>query len=323
MAKKPQTATFSRALHLLQISEDDFRELMTAHKISIVSTEFGPGIAYTDLMRLAYLPQIPDLARKALLADAGRKEHDAAPHEQQAFERAIEQMLKQYSEDLDTIIAIHAKYDAQIRPLFSKTPEAAAYSLLARAMSLMHMVLTAFHHRHFEAIVLLRLIDEAANLAEYFLIERDTPQGKKDLHAWYCENYSPSQSVCRASIDKWFAQMPISAGLPSMGALLNDLYDAKSKPVHNAHHSIMEGYKSAREKGQLVGLGFEYGDCSNLRKLHELVEFAKSSIWTLVQSISICFMALHRILDKSDIDVLTAMNQRLGGDMHIRRGFQW
>jgi hypothetical protein len=274
MAKTQSHITFGHALHLLQIGGSDFRILLDTHNIPTVDTDFGPGISYSDLMRLVHLPEIPDLTRKARLAACIRVEQDSLPPAKDAFERDMGRMLSEYSSQLDVLVGIHSKYDSKILPILSETAETASYSLLARALSLMRLAVSGLRQRHFDTIVLLRLIDEAINLSEYFLIEKDSSEGKQALVAWFRTNYSPKQSDCRTSIDRWFSQMPISKGLPSFGSIMKDLYEGKSKPVHNTHHSIFETYHCVRHGNLLSGAGFDYGYSRDLRKLHQLIEFA-------------------------------------------------
>ncbi len=279
----------------------------------------GPSISKKDFLALAYSAELPALVQKALQAQTLRRESDESTGKNRVFIEESRYALIKYRAYIKTIETIHAKYNDSIRAIFQESPESAAYILLAQSISFLKMAIDSLDDRHFEAATLLRPIDEAIALAEYFLIEKDSPQGKGNLAAWFHENRSPSNSVCRESIDKYTSSLSGGSDGPSMGLVMNRVYQAKSKLIHNAHHSIMETYKTQVTKEGLVGIGFDYGQSSDPRKLHELISFYQSSIWTLTQAMLICFSGLTKILSEQDLKTLYTLHSTFFKEMNERR----
>lgn len=307
------------AIHILQISEVDFEVLIQQKNIKVESSGLEAAISFDDFQVLINLPEISSLVRRAFRAQSIRRLKDESSGQNRVFLQYIDDLLIRYRAHLKTIESIHLKYNNTIKPFAHQTSESASYILIARSISLLRMAIDSIADKHFEAIILLRHIDESIALAEYFLIERNSEKGKSDLKSWFMENISPSYATCRDSIDKYLTSVPTSNDGPSMAMLMKRIYHGKSKPVHNAHHSIMETYNAQPIDDGLTEIGFDYGVSSNPRKLYELTAFYESSIWTLVQSMIMCFSALYSLLSKEDFQTLNGLNLEFYKNMEQRR----
>lgn len=307
------------AIHMLQVSEEGFDSLIKTYNIQLNTSEMGLSMSKENFRVLLQSKELPGLVEKALRAVALRRELDGLSNLDKKFQEEIDRRLLAYRAYIKTIESIHVKYHDKIDPLHNASPESAAYILFANAISQLKMAIDSLADRHFGAIALLRHIDEAIALAEYFLIERNSIKGKDDLSAWFHENRSPSNSTCRESISKWASSIPVGNEGPSMESVLKTLYRAKSKPVHNAHHSIMETYKTETTKEGVKGVSFDYGASSNPRKLHELVEFYQSTIWTLTQAMLMCFSGLAKLFIEEDNQTLQRFNVQFFKEMQQRQ----
>lgn len=314
MNKPPKIVYFYDVVHTLRISDHGLNTLIKSRNIQVTNAEMGPAISESDFLSLAYSSDILPFVQKTLRVESSRRQEDKISGADNRFIEGSAQALIKYRAYIRTIEAIHANYNESLDPNFKETPESAAYILLARSISYLKMAIDSLQDKHFESIILLRPIDEAIALAEFFLIERHSALGKSTLEAWYHENHSPSNTICRKSIDKYLSSMPITNPGPPIGLLMKRLYHGKSKPLHNAHHSIMETYNTVLTDDVLYGVGFDYGLSSHPRKLHELVLFYQSSIWSVALGMLFCFSILTKILTAQDNDTIIALNRSFFSD---------
>jgi hypothetical protein len=318
MNKSTELVYLDDSAHVLRISDHDLYTLIKSKNIQVTKAELGPAISKSDFLALAYSSDILPLVQKTLRFDVARRLKDKSSGADIRFGEDSAQKIIKYRAYIGTIEAIHAKYNDLINPNFQETPESAAFILMARSISYLRMAIDSLQDKHFEAIILLRPIDEAIALAEYFLIERESVMGKSNLEAWYRENHSPSNAICRESIDRYLSSKPIANLGPPIGLLMKKLYYGKSKPIHNAHHSIMETYNTTMKNDGLSGVGFDYGISSHPRKLQQLVMFYQSSIWNVAMGMMICFAALTNVLSDQDKNTLIALNRSFLGEANAR-----
>ena len=314
MNKPPDIVYFNDAVHVLRISDRELYILIKSRNIQLSNSEMGPAISKDDFLSLAYSSDIIPSIQKTLQFESSRRQKDKISGADSHFNEDSAQKLIKYRAYVGTIEAIHAKYNDIINPNFRETPDSAAYILLARSISYLRMAIDSLQDKHFEAIILLRPIDEAVALAEYFLIAKDSGEGKTNLESWYRENHSPSNTTCRKCIDTYMSSLPAANLGPPIGLLMRRLYHGKSKPLHNAHHSIMETYNTALTKDGLSGVGFDYGYSSNPRKLHQLVLFFQSSIWSVSMGMLFCFSIFTKTLTEQDSNTLITLNRSFLGE---------
>ena len=233
----------------------------------------------------------------------------------------IATLIAQYREYIETLEEIYKTYHDQVGPLHSESASSAAYILYAKVIRLLNMACLCLEHHFWDALILFRPIDEAVELAQYFILTEGSPQGLEHLRRWFRENHSPKNEKCRKVIGEYMdSVVPPKPGQKLFKEVMKELHYKKSKAIHYTHHDIMETYRAKIDNGLLTGLGFDYGSCSYPRKMLEVTELFQSSIWTAVQGFLMCFK--DRLpLSQEHVERLMALDrlfstQTSGGSPH-------
>jgi hypothetical protein len=173
------------------------------------------------------------------------------------------------------------------------------------------MTCTSLEHRFWDSLILLRPIDEAVQLAEYFASFGKEEPGATRLRAWFHEDESPKNAIIREALAKQMDQiLGDQSGKPSKG-LLGELHNKKSKELHHTYNGMWEMHRTKIDNGKLVHTGFDYGACSSPRQLLEITRFFESSIWTAVQGFVLCFRE-QLPLEAKHIQTLMDLDQQFG-----------
>jgi hypothetical protein len=317
----PRYVTVEEAMHTLRVAPLHMKNWVREGRVELFDTSEGKAIRWLEFKKSAHSQEARAAALEGLANETARRESDDVTGLSQQFKNEIAQLVQEYYAHIDTLERIHRKYHNQLDVLSTESSIVAAYIIFSKILTLLRMTCVCLDHHYWDAMALLRSIDEAVLLAEYFATSGNTTQGKKHLEEWFRENRSPSNSVCREAIDKFFTSLPPGQEASIFGSAMRNLYQAKSKPVHNTLNDIMEVYRTRLENGKLLGVGFDYGPCSYPRKMLGLVHFFRSSIWTTAQSFQICFQLAAPMLDREDIDTLFNLNLRFLSEINRGREF--
>lgn len=296
-------------MSLLRVSERRMRTWIREGRVVVHMAPDGKeAMKMSDLKTLAHSPEAHEAALEGLAWEAQRREADELSGRNSQFSEEIARRVMRYREYIQTVEDIHSYYGNRLDVLHDESAVVAAYLLYAKVISLLKMTCLCLEHHFWNALILLRPIDEAIQLAEYFIhIETDT-QGVQNLRKWFRENRSPQNAVCRQAIGKYMDSIaPLTTNRP-LEAVMVELHGKKSKEVHHTCNGIWETYRAKIENGKLVPIGFDYGPCSHPRKILEVAEFFQSSIWTALQGFLLCFY--ERLpLEQDHIDRLKALEQ--------------
>jgi len=91
--------------------------------------------------------------------------------------------------------------------------------------------------------------------------------------------------------------------------LINEIYQKKSKMIHPTRNTILEVIKFSSEDKRSLPNSFDYKSCSYTKKIYQLTDFFKSSVWTAIQGFYICFYK-KMPLKKDDMDILIKLNDK-------------
>lgn len=207
--------------------------------------------------------------------------------------------------DLETI---HRKYLQSVNDLGYETKIMAAYLIFSRLISVLKMCCLCQEHDYWHWGSQLREVDEGLTLAEYFITAGDSPKGSNYLHRWFRQNYAPKDSVCRDVISESLATNDRSYTKEDNLALMEELYEKKSKLTHQTFGSIREITKFKILNGMALIDKIEYGPTEYQRKLLELTVSFRSNLLTCFPSFLKCFQSL---LNKEDILLLCDISREL------------
>jgi hypothetical protein len=309
------------AAHAMRISLLQMRDWIRESKLETTDGPLGLLITESAFKKMAHSTELADITIQATINEARRRQSDNESGLAKNFTVQISQIILEYRSHLGTLQHIHSKYKEKYNILHNQTADVAAYILHARAISLLRMACLCLENHYWESLLFLRPVDEALQLAEYFVISARSPEGKEALLEWFRENKSPSNSVCRDAIDKFSRTLSPHWDNDKLANAMNKIYHAKSKPVHNALNNIMETYQTFVEDGKLIDGGFDYGPCTYPRKVIGLVHFFGSSIWTTVQCFLLCMRLGNIQFEQIDIDALDSLNQRFLKEIDMGREY--
>jgi len=298
------------AAHILGVPIEVFPDLVRALGCQVLEDPWStPCLEYSEFQKLYDHPQVLELAQDAALNEAELRVRDKMSGANDRFVREIREKLVEYREYIRQLQRVHHKYLDRIQPLQRRNGLSAAYLLYARAINLLHLGCVCIEAGYWNAGIVLRQIDEAIQVAEYFSASESTPEYQRDVERWFRENRSPQPSNMRKAAAKRLGDLMGQDQGERHHYVMNELYDLKSKWIHPTFSPVRETLHTAPKDHQAVVVGFDYEGSTFPRKLHEITLFYRSSIWTAVQGFMLSFQ--HQIpLDPVDAEELLALNRK-------------
>ena len=312
--KRPKIEKLIRidnAIYILRVSPGLFRSWQDEGRFEVILNRNGKQcITENDLRRLAYSDDKAQASHEAFMRYAQGRIEDEITGQDSAFDDGIRKNIKKYRNYHKMIEKIHSNYGNRVDLTRDETALAAAYALHAKVLNLLNMACLTLEHHYWYASLLLRPIDEAIDLAEYFIIKEGTKVGEKHLKGWFRENKSPPHSTCRKAISEFMGTLLGGKTTDIHEETLSDLYGSKSKSVHPTFNEIMMVlFKPQFRNTETYSSDFDYGQCNNLRELYELSFSFQSSIWSTVQGFLFCFQDRMPLYEK-DMEILFSLNKR-------------
>lgn len=242
--------------------------------------------------------------RKAISAENMAKQNHKGMYEQLKIERF--KLLKFYESCFRKLASIHKKYIGLANGYGHESPEIAGFLLFSRAITTLKMFCNSQKEGFWYSGALIREIDESVALAQYFILTKDSKEGKKNLHKWFRQNNIPENSYCRKATADHMNQFA-SDDEKNNKQLLDEIYNKKSKFTHPSYAAIRDVLDYELTDQGIFIKKFEYGICSNEEKMYELTHFFESSIWTVFQAFYECF--LHLPITLEDRQFLKGMDR--------------
>ncbi len=196
-------------------------------------------------------------------------------------------LLKDYTGYISDLESLHKFCCERVNSHHHESAVTAAYLLFSKVISCLKIGVLSIENGLWYGGSVIREIDEALDLAHYFVICENTNKGTDALHKWFRQNYAPPHYVCREAISKHFAKIS-GEDEENHKNLMNELYQLKSKWTHPTYSSIREITQFDTSSGIEIG-NIEYGGITFENKLIELTHFFRSSIWSSFQVFHILF----------------------------------
>ncbi len=228
--------------------------------------------------------------RKSILLEKGARRRSQGAHREQSD--AIDQNIGSLRAYVDRLEVIHQHYLLQVNDCGYESSEMAAYLLLSRVISTLKMCCMCATNRYWYWGSLLREIDEALDVALYFVISSKTEAGKKAIRDWFRLNEAPRHSKCREQISKHQASLNLGYTESNHMELMAELYNKKSKFTHPTYRVIREVTEFEIFSGEVRLNNIDYGPCASEHSILELVDFFQTSILIACQSFLRCFWEL-------------------------------
>ncbi len=207
-------------------------------------------------------------------------------------------LLKDYTGYISNLENLHKSCCERIKFHHHESSITAAYLLFSKVISCLKMGVLSIEHGFWYGGSVIREIEEALDLAHYFVICQNTSKGQVTLHQWFRHNRAPPHFVCREAISKHFAKLS-GADEEDHKDLMNELYQLKSKWTHPTYSSIREVTQFDTNSGIEI-VNIEYGGITFERKLIDLTHFFRSSIWSSFQVFQLCFFTNLPLTDNEN-----------------------
>ncbi|HKW85429.1 MAG TPA: hypothetical protein VJM82_00005 [Nitrospiraceae bacterium] len=285
-------------------------QLVANCQIAVRMTPDGKqSIIRSDFESLAHSPEAKEASLQGLIQQIQTRENDETTDRNAFFGGEITRRLQHYRQCVQILEEIHRYYHDRLDLVRDESAVVAAYLLFGKVIRLLKMACLCLEHHFWETLLLLRPIDEAVHLAEYFICAENTEPGAKDLKKWFRMNWSPKDQTCRQAIGRYLDSMTGETSVQTSAELISELYGKKSKELHHTYNGIWEIHRAKLDSnGRPVSIGIDYGPCSYTRKVLEITEFFQASIWTALQSFLLCFKE-RLSLEQNHIARLMNLNQ--------------
>ena len=309
MNKKHTIIAIDDAAHNLCLLQVDFEEWIKTDRPKIYKDYRGrDSLSSEYISECINKPDYKDKLFRSLKSEYDRRESDQVDKQIDYFKSERAKLLKDYKQYIKDLESLHTKYLDKIDVFESETAVTAAYILFAKVISLLNLTRDCIERDYWFAGTMLRDIDETLDVALYFIISESTALGQKNLKKWFRANEAPKHKICREAIAEWETAINPEHDKENNKSLMNELYHKKSKWTHPTLSSILDIIKYNISNGKIKVEGFDYHVCSYERRLYELTQFFRSSIWSSFQIFLICFR--HSIpMEKEDIELWLGYNK--------------
>ncbi|MDD1796394.1 hypothetical protein LRP50_25075 [Enterovibrio sp. ZSDZ42] len=271
------------------------------------------GISAIPRSYISTCSQKPDYYQALVNSIAVENEHKErvlSTDERERLNHSRINMLETYKSWIDRLEVLHREYQSEINDCENESWELACYLLLSRAIGLLKGAAELLSQGFWYAGSIIREIDETLDVAQCFKIQSEKGE-HNDLQAWFRNSVAPSHSKCRKIISANYAELITETDAHNHELLLNELYRKKSKWTHPNFGVIREAGSFKTEKGKFIVSDLCYGECVHEFKMHELVDFFKSSIWSSYQQFMIIFVNILSIEHRQELLEFDRLQQRL------------
>ncbi|WP_292758210.1 hypothetical protein [Methylophaga sp. UBA2689] len=287
MSNGKHFAAINDIAHDLGVLERDLLEWASRERLAISRDSRGRLAIETKYRhKFAQSQEYEQCIKRSINAD--RHGWEESRDLKQSFKEKRLEILAIYDEYIDKLRDLHLSIRAEVNRHQEESAVRAAYLLLSKAISCLQMGCVNIRQGYWAAGSVIREVDEAIDLAMYFVVTSDSDAGKKALLKWFRENFSPTHSECREALSKHMSFVIGEEDYEQYRLLMNELYKKKSKWVHptfGAIREVTQFYVSERMEIHECCLGITEHE----KKLLELTDFYKSSIWSTFQAFFLCF----------------------------------
>ncbi len=289
-----------------RISEINLDKMLKELKIITFYTERGETISKEDYENLIKSENFQKYYKETLKYELERYNNDQNEKIKDYFEENIYselEVIKKYLDDLEnhhnTIIV---NYDL----INDETAENAACLLFIKTFSMFRTIIVCLEKRLLCANVYFRPLNEALNLAKFFLLTKNTEKGKEILFEWFRNNKTPYTKEI-VSILKEFAEKHSDEKTALVYSSMNfELSQATSNVIHNSFIGIKEHLIFKFDQDNILLKTIEYEGTSNLREILNNVYYLDSLLLSVYLSYIMCFELLIPGVNKEILmDIVT------------------
>lgn len=297
-------ATVDDIAHDLGALERDLLDWMRRERLAISRDRRGRLAIETKYRnKFAQSQEYEQCIKRSINAD--RHGWEESRDSRQSIQEKRLGILAIYDQYIEELRDLHLSIKVDINRHQEESAVRAAYLLLSKSISCLQMGCDSIRQGYWTAGSVIREIDEAIDLAGYFVVTSDTGTGKKALHKWFRENFSPTHAECREALSKNMASVIGEEDHEQHRLLMNELYKKKSKWVHPTFGAIREVTQFSVSDTICIHECC-LGITEHEKKLLELTDFYRSSIWSTFQAFFLCFhsaLPLNRVTSDKLLEI--------------------
>ncbi len=299
---KPLLISLSKCAYILNMSEPTLDSWLKEKNILIVVDNLGRNcIAYDNFKSLAndenkYEKSKPDIIKYLT---------DRASWDIEKMKNDVSKMLTKYNEYVKMLTEFHLEIFNSHFKLIDESSVSAALLLFIKIINMCNLFLDNIE-KYNSSVLLIRTIDEANTLAQYFIVMQKDEQCRRDLIAWFRYEKSPPPSECREKLSSALSALAPQAGIPSelVKKLSDEVYEIKSKAIHHSYRDCSELLEFELKDDNVTIKEVSYKSTSIFRQF-EVVEYFESIINNVLQGFIICFNNILIEEKKNKLVVLT------------------
>jgi hypothetical protein len=287
MSKKKVHIAVEDMAHDLGVLEGDIESWIGSENV-VTSTDHRDRITVDEIKKseFANSDKYVDCLKRSMASDLSGWQESKFFAEKTKIIRLSR--IEKYQTYLSELKEFHCSIRLAVNFHEHESPVKAAYLLMSKAISCLMMGCENLSKGYWFSGSIIREIDEALDLARYFIVLAETETGKKNLRKWFRQNYAPKHSDCRHALSEHTASLVCEVEKESQRLLMNEIYQKKSKWVHPTFGVIRE-VTEFETSDDLDILECSLGTTKHQIKLLELTDFYKSSIWSAFQTFILCF----------------------------------
>ncbi|MDP2365351.1 MAG: hypothetical protein Q8M94_16475 [Ignavibacteria bacterium] len=283
---KPILISIGKCSYIMNMSEPTLDSWLKEKNILVVADKHGQHcITYDSFKRLANDENKNEKSKP----DVVKYLTDRERWDIEKMKNDIGKMNAKYKEYVKMLTEYHSELFNAHFELNNESPLCAALLLFIKIINMCNLFLDSVE-KYNSSLLLIRTIDEANTLAQYFTVMQQDEQCKRDLIAWFRYEKSPSPAECREKLSIVLTALAPKAGIPSelLEMLTDEVYDVKSKSIHHSYRDCSELLELELKGDNISVKEVAYGSISVYRQF-EVLEYFESIINNVLQGFLICF----------------------------------
>jgi len=300
---KPLLISIRKCAYILHMSEPSLIEWIKEKNFQIIKDNYGQEALNNDHFK--NLANDEERHKRSQI-DIKKYLQDSETWNIEKTKNDINKIIEESNCYLNIIQEYHSNIHLRYNLLKDENEIVASIFLFGKIINMCHMFIYSIDHSFNSALLLIRTIDEAASLAQYFVVLKDDSQCQKDLTAWFRFDKSPRAAHCR---EKLAIVLAPRAGVPAeyMEYLSDELYSTKSKSIHHSFRDCSELLEFKINDDEVKVSDFAY-QSGNVFRQFEIVQYFIPIINNVMQAFIICF---DSVLEEEEKNKLVAITTKL------------
>lgn len=298
-------------IYTTSISPKTAHDWVKDGKIRLIKTDRGDAMSVESYNRLLFSDEVKEAFIKGLFYEADKIAYDRLEKQKNFLKKKCRYELDSCNEFINKLKKIHLKYIKNFDVIRDETPECLAYLIFAKVINILILISNLMKNGSTGCMILYRPLNESLMLAQYFLIMKNEPKGKKQLKEWFRKDKFPSPKDLKTECEKYQLELNKDIDKNVFEGKLRELYKEGSKSVHTFFKDLIKLLVLRNEGENVKCTEFQYSSSTNFREVYLNILYLKSMLLTVYTTFLICFHKISKILYEDDLISLYTLHSRL------------